>query len=343
MRKTAARIALLLGLLVIIGFTVVLVNQTAQLVMLAGNVSPFFGSAVFWTLIALYVFCLAVPAYLLLRLPKPLKPPASENDPAFPEHLERLIVRLHANPHLAGQTIADRAGVDASLATLDGVAQERISKAASQVFLTTAISQNGSLDVFLVLAAQSKLVLEVARVYYQRPTLRDLVYLYTNVAATAFVAGELEDLDISEQLQPVLAAAFGSAAGAIPGFGAASSLFVNSVMTGGANAFLTLRVGVITRQYCRAVVLPPRRTIRRSAILEATQLLGAVAFAGTRRVAAAMGTAAKDTIGGAFESLGDQIKATGGALRGAGMGVVGKLTGRGPGGQAGPAGQPDRS
>ena len=100
MRKTAARIALLLGLLVIIGFTVVLVNQTAQLVILAGNVSPFFGSAVFWTLIALYVFCLAVPAYLLLRLPKPLKPPASENDPAFPEHLERLIVRLSSRRKL---------------------------------------------------------------------------------------------------------------------------------------------------------------------------------------------------------------------------------------------------
>lgn len=337
MRKTAARIAVLLGLFVILGFIVVVVNQTAQLVLLAGTVTPFLGEVVLWSLIALYTFCLAVPAWLLLRLPKPLRPPAAETDPAFPEHLERLGARLRSNPHLSAQPVTDRVSIEAALTTLDGVTQERITRAASQVFVTTAISQNGSLDALLVLAAQSKLVLEIARVYYQRPTLRDMVYLYSNVAATAFVAGELEDIDLSEQIEHVLAAVFGSAAGAIPGFGAASTLFVNSVTTGAANAFLTLRVGVITRQYCRAVVLPPRRVIRRSAILEATQMLGAVAFTGTKRVAAAMGTAARDTIGGAFESLGDQIRATGGVLKSTGRGVIDRLRPRGsPGAEGGP-------
>ncbi|MGH7130017.1 MAG: DUF697 domain-containing protein, partial [Planctomycetaceae bacterium] len=261
----------------------------------------------------------------LLRLPRPLKAPDAETDPRFREHLDRLQKRLRSNPHLRGQEITDRAGIDQALVTLDDITGERIRQTASQVFITTAISQNGSLDAFLVLAAQSKLVLEVARTYYQRPTIRDLVYLYSNVAATAFVAGELEDLDISEQIQSVITAVFGSAAGAIPGFGAASTLFVNSVMGGAANAFLTLRVGVIARQYCRAVVLPPRRAIRRIAVLEATQLLGGVALTGTRRVAAAMGSAARNSVGGAFESFGDQIKAAGLGIRDRSVNVIDRL------------------
>lgn len=331
MRKTIARIAVLAGLLIIASFAVVVVNQTAQLVALADRASPLFGNILFWSLIALFAFCIAVPLYLLLRLPRPLKAPDSETDPRFPEHLERLQKRLRSNPHLRSNAqlreldLTDRGAIDQALVALDDITGERVRQAASQVFITTAISQNGSLDGFLVLAAQSKLVLEIARIYYQRPTMRDLVYLYSNVAATAFVAGEIEDLDISEQIQPVIAAVFGSAAGAIPGFGAASTLFVNSVMGGAANAFLTLRVGVIARQYCRAVVLPPRRSIRRTAILEATQMLGGVALTGTRRVATAMGSAARNSVGGAFESFGDQIKAAGLGIRDRGANVIDRL------------------
>lgn len=325
MRKTAAAIAIFASVLVTTGFVVLLVNQTAQLVMLADRISPALGTVLLWSLLALYAFCVSVPLYLLLRLPKPIKAPASEDDPKFSEHLRRLQARLRSNPLLKGHAVNDRADLENCLTALDGIAAEKIRLAGSQVFVSTAISQNGSLDSFLILAAQSKLVLEVARVYYQRPTLRDLLYLYSNVAATAFVAGELEDLDISEQLEPVIAAAFGSAAGAIPGFGAASNLFVNSVVGGAANAFLTLRVGIITRQYCRSVVLPPRRSIRRAAVVEATQMLSGVAATGTKRVAAAMGTAARDAIGGAFESLGDQIRTAGAGVRDRSVDVAGRI------------------
>jgi hypothetical protein len=208
-----------------------------------------------------------------------------------------------------GQPLSSRQDVETALEKLNQIAETRTKEAASQVFVTTAISQNGSLDTFLVLAAQSKLVLEVARTYLQRPTVRELVHLYGNVAATAFVAGELEDLDLAEQVQPVIGAAFGSAAGAIPGFGPATTIFVNSITTGAANAFLTLRVGIIAQQYCGVTVSAPRRTIRRSAIFKATQLLGAITLSGTRRVAAAIGSGSKAAIGDAFESMGDQIKA----------------------------------
>lgn len=315
MRRTVAQILILLSALVIAGFVVVLVNQTAQLVELAARMTPWLGDVVLWVLVTLYAFCIVVPLYLLFSLPKPLRAPDSEADPEFARHLERLGTRLRRNPHLGSHSLATRAEIEAGLLTLDGLADERTRQAAAQVFVTTAISQNGSLDTFLVLAAQSKLVLEIARTYDQRPTVRDLVYLYSNVAATAFVAGELEDLDLAEQVQPIIAAVFGSAAGVIPGFGAATNLFVNSVTTGSANAFLTLRVGLITKQYCRAVVLPDQRTIRCTALLQATGMLGGIVMTGTTRVAAAIGSATKNSIGGAFESLGDQVRSAGSGIR----------------------------
>jgi hypothetical protein len=235
---------------------------------------------------------------------------------------------------LKGRSIVSREDIEGALPILDSLAVEKLMTAARQVFLTTAVSQNGSLDTLLVLTAQSKVVLEVARVYYQRPSLRDLTYLYANVAGTAFVAGELEDLDLAEQLQPVLAAAFGSAAGAVPGLGAATTLFVNSVTTGAANAFLTLRVGIIAKQYCRAVVTADRRIVRRAAVLQATQLLGGVVLDGTRRVAAAVGTATKRTVGEAIESFGDQIKGLSTGVRDRSLATLSKLRRQRGGGEA---------
>jgi hypothetical protein len=311
MRKTMLRIATLFSLLLLISFAVIIINQTSQLVTLADRVHPSFGSAVFWSLIALYGFCLIVPLFLLLRLPKPLNPPATELDPAFPRHLERLGKRLSRNPLLSDPTIVSREEIDNALITLDSAADHRSRAAASQVFITTAISQNGSLDALLVLAAQSKLILEIARVYYQRPTLRDLIFLYTNVGATAFIAGELEDLDLSEQVQPVLTSVLGSAAGAIPGLGAATNLFVNSVVTGTGNAFLTLRVGSICKQYCRATVLPERRAIRRMAVVEAASMLGVIARDGAKRVATAFAGGSKNVFSSAYTDMKEDIRYTG--------------------------------
>lgn len=325
MKNTIKKLLIPLALLIILGFVVTVANQTAQLVSLADRASPTLGAAMFWILMVGYGFCLLVPIYAWFRLPSALRPPPSDADPDFERHVQRLGARLQKNPALEGVPTHSREEIEAALPRLDALADARMKMAAKQVFITTAISQNGSLDTFLVLAAQSKLVLEIARTYHQRPSLRDLSFLYANVAATAFVAGELEDVDLAAQLQPVLAAAFGSAAGAVPGLGTATTLFVNSVTTGGANAFLTLRVGVITSQYCRALVLPERSALRRSSMVRATGLLGSVVLDGTRIVAASVGTATRRTIGVAFESFGDQIRNAAAGARTTGAAVLGKL------------------
>ena len=314
MRRTMLRVAVLLALLLIAAFVVFLIGETAQVVALATAIHPTFGQAVLWALIFTYAFCVLVPIWLLIRLPKPLTPPESDTSPEFEEHVRRLSRRLQGNPLLRDRPLGTRAELESAIRVLDAKADELTKVAASQVFLTTAVSQNGSLDAVVVLAAQSRLVLRIARVYYQRPTLRDLIYLYGNVASTAFISSELEDVDLSAQIQPVLSSLLGSAAGAIPGLQAASTLIVNSVTTGSANAFLTLRVGTLARQYCGALVVPARRTARRSATLVATQLLGTIVAEGAGRVTAAVWSASKRRVGGAIGGMGGYIRGASGAV-----------------------------
>ena len=125
-----------------------------------------------------------------------------------------------------------------------------------------------------------------------------------------FFASELEDMDISEFIQPALTGIFGSAAGAIPGFQVASILLVNSVISGSSNAFLTLRVGAIAKQYCRSLVMPSKQAVRRYATLEATKMLGTIVSDGTKKISAIIWTSSKSKMGAAVGGMGTRIKKT---------------------------------
>ena len=238
------------------------VNQTAQVVALASTVSPAFGRAV---LIALLVRLrrrgagsgrAVLPAAAGARAARP-----TSESPEFEAYLARLGARLARHPELAGHVMppGDRAALEAAIRRLDARADELIRSTATAVFLSTAISQNGRLDALMVLAAQSRLVWRLAHLYDQRPSLPDLVRLYANVATTAFLVSELEDLDIGEQVEPVIASALaGSAASLLPGASLVASVVTQSILDGAANAFLTLRIGVLCRRYCGALTARDR-------------------------------------------------------------------------------------
>jgi hypothetical protein len=300
--------ALLLSVFLVAAFAVFLINQTVQIVGLADRVHPVLGTGVLWALLLLYAGCALVPCVMLLRLPRPLTPPASEAAPGFEAHLDALRLRLRGNSLLAGRPLSSRQEIEAALRVLDARADEVVRSAGARVFVATAVSQNGSLDGAMVLLAQTRMLWQIARVYYQRPTLRDLAFLYANVASTAFLAAQLDDVDVAEQIQPLLSGVLGSAAGAVPGFHAASSLFVNSVMTGTANAFLTLRVGIVAMRYCGALTLPEPRTVRRLAVSQAAQMLGSIARHGAKRVAAAFWSASATRAGDVARGAGESAK-----------------------------------
>ena len=311
MSTNLKKITILVSLLALTLFVLFVVNQTAQVVQLATRVSTGFGTLVFWALIVLYGVLILVPVILFLRLPRSLTPPKSEDAPEFSVYLDGLKKRLASHGLLKGMDLSGREQVESALAVLDKRADEIIQKMASTVFLSTAISQNGRLDAFLVLSAQSRMVWQIAHLYNQRPSLRDVIHLYANVAATAFLASELDDIDVSEQVQPVLSAALGALAVSIPGLKMATSILVSSVLTGSANAFLTLRVGIITRQYCGALVVAEKRTLRRAATAEAARLLGSIVKQGTSRVTKAVWEASKGKVGTIFSEATDSVKEAG--------------------------------
>jgi len=303
MTKTIRNVALVASAVILFFFALFVINQTAQVVGLADRVSPAFGTAVLWFLLGLYAVLVVSAAVFFLRLPKPLEPPESEMEPGFSRYLEALRKRLAANPRLKGYDLSDRAGIEKALEALGRECDVIIRDSASAVFISTAISQSGRLDTIFVLTAHFRIIGRIASVYSQRPALRDLVNLYANVAATAFMAGELDEADISEQIEPILSSALGAVSLSVPGVQAAASIVVNSILTGAANAFLTLRVGIIARRYCGCLVISDRRALRRSATAEAAKLLGSIVKNGTARISRALWDASKGKVGGAFSGL----------------------------------------
>jgi len=303
MYNTVRNVALAVSGVILLFFVLFVVNQTAQAVALADRVSPAFGTAVLWFLVGLYAAVVLAAAVFFLRLPKPLAPPATETEPEFSRHLEALRKRLAANPRLRGHDLSDRAGIEKALEDLGRECDAVIRDSAAAVFVITAVSQSGRLDTLFVLTAHVRMVWRIASIYAQRPALRELLRLYANVAATAFVAGELDEAEIGEQVEPILSSALGAVSLSVPGMQAAASIVITSILTGAANAFLTLRVGIIARRWCGSLVAADRRALRRSATAEAAKLLGQIVGNGTARISRAFWAASKGKVGGAFSGL----------------------------------------
>ena len=303
MYDTLRNVALAASAVILFFFVLFVVNQTAQVVGLADRVSPAFGTAVLWFLVGLYAALILAASVFFLRLPKPLVPPETEMEPEFSRYLDALRTRLAANPRLKGFDLSDRAGIESALASLGRECDVIIRDSAAAVFVSTAISQSGRLDTVFVLTAHVRMVWRIASIYNQRPALRELVRLYANVAATALVAGELDEAEISEQIEPILSSALGAVSLSVPGMQAAASIVVPSILTGAANAFLTLRVGIIARRWCGSLVVDERRALRRTATAEAARLLGSIVKSGTARISRGLWDASKDKVGGAFSGL----------------------------------------
>ena len=215
MTRTIKNVALVVSAVILFFFCLFVVNQTAQVVGLADRVSPAFGTAVLWFLLGLYAALVMASVVFFLRLQRPLAPPDSEMEPEFSRHLGALRTRLAANPRLKGHDCSGRAGSSGPW-SLGRECDVIIRDSAAAVFVSTAISQSGRLDTVFVLTAHCRMVWRIAGVYSQRPSLRDLVNLYANVAASAFVAGELDEAEIGEQIEPILSSALGAVSLSVP-------------------------------------------------------------------------------------------------------------------------------
>lgn len=240
-----------------------------------------------WGLVFLYSALLLAPLVLWFKVPKRKSPPVKSEGPEYEQFMADFRKHLSRNVRLRGISLISAEEVDAAICLLDKHAHDVVVSTASAVFLSTAVLQSGRLDVLVVLAAQTRMIWRVAHIYYQRPSLRDFVHLYANVASTAFIAAGIEDVDVDVLVTTI----FGSTVAAVPGM----HLLAEAVLSGSANAFLTLRVGMITKEYCRCTRRVEKSGLRRAATLQAAKLLGSIVKDGTARLsrAAVAGTKSK--------------------------------------------------
>jgi hypothetical protein len=299
LKKTGIYIAVsMLFLLVIFA-----INQTAQLYAMTSAIHPYLGYLTLALLIAAFAFIIFIPLTAFLSLKRRPDLPASMDSPEYGTYIDSLKTRLQTNRYLKGEgfafdeTAETRIEVERALKVLNERADTIIKSNSSAVFLTTAISQNGSLDSIFVLSSITKMVWEIAHIYNQRPTFRDLVYLYGNIGATVIMARGIEDIDLlDEQLEPVLTSVLGGGLGSlIPGAVHITSLLVNSISEGSVNALLSLRVGSIAKRYSASTTKVDKRVIRRSATLEAVSLLGGIIKDNTVIIVNSFAKAAKRT------------------------------------------------
>lgn len=306
MKKSLKAIVVGGSALLLLLFVLFVVNQTVQVVDLASRVNPILGTGVLWTLLSIYLAALLVPVIVFLRLPAPLRPPKSEESPDFPRYMESLRKRLSVNSRLTGRPLTERREIEDALTFLNSEADQIIKATASRVFITTGISQSGRLDALLVLSAVSQMVWQIAHLFYQRPTPREVVHLYANVGATVFLAGELQDVDVSEHVESIFAAGFGSAVSALPG----TTLLVNSMLTASGNTFLTLRVGAIAKRYCGSLCIGDRRLLRRAATAEAVRMFGAIIGQCTATISKAVWQVSKKKVGRSISGTGSRLRQT---------------------------------
>lgn len=137
---------------------------------------------------------------------------------------------------------------------------------AETVYISTAISQNGKLDAIAVITINLKLIKNLVLKCGFRPSYYSLGKLSVNVLSTAIIAESLEDMNFSE-LFPSTGI---NALAEIPLLKTVTGSFAQGV----GNALLSLRVGIIARNYLFMNIKGLKKNeIRKLAFGEAVVLL----------------------------------------------------------------------
>jgi Domain of unknown function (DUF697) len=272
----ARKIIVALVVLVTVCVLSLVVAGITSLISLAERIHPLAGSIVFWTLILAAAWAALYCVIAYAKLPAALIPPEEEFGPKHDAYLEALRIRLAANPRTRNNPLTTEAEIESAIGVLSTESDTVVRRTASTVFLSTALMQNGRLDALILLFTQIQMVGRVARIYVQRPSPRELIRLYLNVAGTAFISSGLESLDLGEMVAPLATSVVPALKGGIPGLSGISALLVRCVSNGAANAFLTLRVGEVARRYCELTSRTSPELIRKSATAAAVQHLGRI-------------------------------------------------------------------
>ncbi len=144
-----------------------------------------------------------------------------------------------------------------------------IFKNAKTVMLSTAISQNGKLDMLTVIAVNLKMIKEIVEKCGFRPSYAKLGKLSLNVLTTALIAEGLEGIDFNELFPNTTANILAD----IPFV----RTLINSILQGISNALLTIRIGIVTRRYLFSEYKElDKSEVRKEAFKESVKMLPVV-------------------------------------------------------------------
>lgn len=280
---------------------VIIINQLYQIFVMTSAIDPEFGKTITAILGLVFAILFFLPMIGYIKLQKPLTIPDESDPVAYNAYLAMLKKRFAKNKYLikAGYKFDDtkplKEQVQEAIDVLDRETLDVMNEASSTVFITTAVSQNGALDSIFVMYSVSKLIWKVSHIYNQRPNIKEIFYLYTNVAITVLMAREIEDLDfLDDEIEPVIDSLIGGTLSAfVPGATAVVNIVISSLLQGTANAFLTLRVGAIARRYSSSIQKTDKRLIKKSATLEAVVLLRKIVQQNSASIVKAFASASK--------------------------------------------------
>jgi len=161
--------------------------------------------------------------------------------------------------------------------TIKGELNKIIISHAETVFLSTAISQNGRLDLAAVLIVNLRLIKELVVKCGFRPSYPALGRLSLNVMSAAVIAESLEGIDLNE-LFPAKGL---QALNEVPFM----KVLTGSLAQGVGNSLLSLRVGIICRNFLFMNIKgQTKKELRKNAFGEAILLLPSVLVESVKRM-----------------------------------------------------------
>lgn len=301
MTKTLKRIGLVLGVFLGIFLLLFMINQFALFYDLLYGIHPHLAVAILAIVIIFLAFFLIRLILFWIKQPKVLTLSENPTQNEYDAYLGSMIYILRRNKHLKNFTWEARQSreeiLDQAFQILDEKSFPIIRRTANSVFLSTAISQNGSLDSIFILISAVKLTWRLAKIYETRPSIKSMGKLYLQIASVVFMARSIEDMDlIEDQIEPIIGSLIGeSVASAVPGLKPITNLVLSSILEGALNAFLILRVGVIAQSYLGMEVPQTKSKIRKNASLQAASQMGSIFKENTSLIIKSIGNAVKNT------------------------------------------------
>ncbi|MGD9899929.1 MAG: DUF697 domain-containing protein [Calditrichaceae bacterium] len=255
--------------IIVIFFGFFAIKEFIATYLLFRDLHPWLGYFFLFVSVAVIFWFGVKPVFQILKLPA--LPGPYHGKPAPDHHLRKMAKVLLSNPNIHsladdqwidGLRSGDAARIRESIKKINLDFGRKIGakrkKVINQIFLGTALSQNGTLDSFIVLGRAMYLIKETYLLYNGRPNLIGLIKVYKTCLHTMIISGGAES--VTDSITEVIINSVGIAkegGKGLPIIGALISSFSNGMV----NAVLTARLSMIAEAYCSKIEIESEKEL----------------------------------------------------------------------------------